>query len=182
MEEKHRQLVHASFGIGSALLLTLLDKELSIIVMAIVLLSLCALSTLRSLGWKSSFLNFFLERFERRKVQPLHGAISFAAGALLVISMMSKEYAIVSLLILGVGDALSTVFGVNGKKKLFWNEEKTWAGTLAFVLSTAPIAFALLGFKGIAFAVVMGLVESLPLQVNDNLALPVTAITLSLVI
>lgn len=102
--------------------------------------------------------------------------------------------------VLAVGDCFSNLFGRRyGKVKLPWNRQKSWAGTLGFLVTAFPAAFGLLwltqhhapGQSFLSFwidraqagpyelpmmlaitfagAAVAAVVESLPIPLDDNL-------------
>ncbi|HHT9138440.1 MAG TPA: DUF92 domain-containing protein [Candidatus Wunengus sp. YC60] len=104
--------------------------------------------------------------------------------------------------IMSLGDGCSNIFGKTyGKRKLPWNSEKSWVGSAAFVffgglgaailmwwvnLSQSPVQiiqgqvqtpltwsyFLICGFLA---ALAAAGVESLPLKINDNITVPLTA-------
>jgi len=104
--------------------------------------------------------------------------------------------------IMSLGDGCSNIFGkAYGKRKLPWNPEKSWAGSAAFVLFGGLGAAILMWWVNLgqapaqiiqgqmqttltcsyffvpAFlaAFVAAGVESLPLKINDNITVPLTA-------
>ncbi len=92
-------------------------------------------------------------------------------------------------MILAVGDGMATLAGMTmGGRKLPWNSEKSVAGSLAFVAFGTLAALGAWLFVGadrityfspfviVASAVfVAAIVESLPLNVDDNLTIPVAS-------
>lgn len=104
--------------------------------------------------------------------------------------------------IMSLGDGCSNIFGrTYGKRKLPWNPQKSWIGSAAFVLfgglgaailmwwvnlSQSPLqimqgqmqtSLTWSYFLGCGFlaALVAAGVESLPLKINDNITVPLTA-------
>lgn len=91
--------------------------------------------------------------------------------------------------ILAFGDGMAALVGMAfGRVKLPWNPDKSWAGTLAYVVfGTAAAAVLLLwttpGRYEVGFAVTVclaasvlaGLLESLPQGLDDNLGVPLVA-------
>ena len=94
--------------------------------------------------------------------------------------------------VLAFGDAAATLFGMALKGlRIHWNPDKTWAGWLGFVVVGSPLSalwFCLVAgiplgearwrtvlVTGFAAALLAGLVETLPGQVDDNLAVPLMA-------
>lgn len=104
--------------------------------------------------------------------------------------------------IMSIGDGCSNIFGkMYGKRKLPWNPEKSWIGSAAFVtfggLGAAvlmwwvslgqsptqtmlwhmqpPLAWSYFLICGFLTALMAAAVESLPLKINDNITVPLTA-------
>lgn len=95
--------------------------------------------------------------------------------------------------ILGAGDAASNLVGRRlGTARLPWNCGKSWAGTAAFLLAAAPVAFLLMrwndgawpggepGFPALATAALAGAaagaaVETIPWRIDDNLTVAASA-------
>jgi dolichol kinase len=59
-----------------------------------------------------------------------------------------------------------------------YNKRKTVAGTLAFLVATAIPGIIILGLWGIPIAIILTLVESVDLPVDDNVALPIATVIL----
>jgi uncharacterized protein (TIGR00297 family) len=93
--------------------------------------------------------------------------------------------------ILAFGDAFGALFGMFlGGPRLPWNRGKTWAGLLGFLIVGGATSYFMVGwvslgdsswrgpwFLFICFlaAVVAGIVETLPGQMDDNLTVPLAA-------
>lgn len=133
----------------------------------------------------SSLINFF-ERPDERTRFPGRGALFFTAGVLLVIELFPKDVAIVSILILAVGDSVSHIIGryFGRTKNPFLETEKLLEGTLAGSLVAFPIAvlFApsipwwhiLLACFGAMFVEAIEL-EANKREVDDNIIVPLAA-------
>lgn len=99
------------------------------------------------------------------------------------------EFACVVIAVLAVGDGSAYIFGRwLGKTPLPWNAQKTWMGTLGFVLCAAPVAALAywiearpevsLGLAiacGSAAAIAGAIAESAPSKITDNLRVGVAA-------
>jgi dolichol kinase len=84
--------------------------------------------------------------------------------------------------IIAFGDGSATLFGLLvGKRKLPWNEQKSWVGSAAFILGGIPMASFIYwagsiphpslvqaGLCAGVSVLVAALVESLPIRLNDN--------------
>lgn len=120
-------------------------------------------------------------------------AISYPATIILSLLLFRShtEFTSVVVCVLAFGDGCAYFAGKYlGKRKLPWNSHKTWLGTFAFVICSAPIAalaFWLearnpaatwpLAFACAGAAAVCGAIaESWPTRVNDNLRVGLTAL------
>jgi dolichol kinase len=115
-------------------------------------------------------------RFERPGVTPGYGALSIAAGVLAILTLLpdaSQIYA--SLIILGFGDAASTLVGRRSRKKLPYNKRKTIGGTLAFLVFSLP-AILYAGPSAIIVCLAAALMEGTDLGVDDNLTVPLACV------
>jgi len=116
------------------------------------------------------------------------GATSYFA-ALLVIAIFQPAWVVgLAWATLAFGDGAATLIGTMfSSSRLPWNQNKTWVGSIAFFVA-ATIAGCIvlpwlhegLPFDAIALIVVTvaaitALVESLPLRLNDNISVPITA-------
>ncbi len=119
------------------------------------------------------------ENLERPSIQALLGNIGILISFLLL-----GKLAVVSVVILAVGDALSTLVGRTiGKNPIFYNSKKTWEGSLAFFLGSFFALWIFLDFKvALLFSLVCAFVESLPLPVDDNLSVPLSSSLLGVLV
>jgi dolichol kinase len=113
--------------------------------------------------------------FERESAETNYmGAILFflAIGAILLI--FPFKIAILSIIVLSVGDSLSTLVGVHfGKHRTKINPKKSWEGTVGGFL--AALAVCLLFTNPPAALVAAGIgmfMELMPIRINDNLLMP----------
>ncbi len=121
------------------------------------------------------FLIVHLERkknLDRPGIQALYANLGIFTSYLLF-----GELSTIGVLVLAVGDSLSTLVGkLLGKTPIFFNPNKSWEGTLSFFLGTFPVLCLLSDPRGaLTVSVLSALTEALPLTVDDNLTLPVTA-------
>ena len=110
------------------------------------------------------------ENLERPGIQALYANL----GVLISFLLFGKLSAF-GVLILAVGDSLSTLVGRSfGRNPIFFNTSKSWEGTMAFFLSTY---FVTLPFLSLEDALLLGLVTSLTeafrTGLDDNLTLPI---------
>ena len=118
-------------------------------------------------------------------------ALSYPATILvtLVLFRGHAEFACVVVVVLAFGDGSAYIGGkLFGRRRLPWNADKSWAGTLSFFLVAAPIAalaywvearpaapLTLAILCGAAAAVAGAVAESLPMRLTDNLRVGVAA-------
>ncbi len=116
-----------------------------------------------------------LDKFGRPKEYKYLGAMTFFLGASVVLYFFPAETAVLSIVVLSVGDSLSTLVGVNfGRHALFCNPKKTWEGFLAGLVGsfmacmflTSPLTAFIASFAGSS-------IEVYPDNLNDNLTIPV---------
>lgn len=77
-----------------------------------------------------------------------------------------------------ISDLMTSQFGIRfGKNHTSWNQNKTWEGTLAGVISTFLISFLFVGFFwALIFTIIFLLLDILtnqPFNVSDNLLIPI---------
>lgn len=183
--ESARQWVHLGSGAFALLLRTLTWRQAALL--AVVALAFNAIALPRLGG--------------RRLYRPADQARGFPLGILLYpISVLllivffreRLDLAAAAWAILACGDGAATLAGrALESRPLPWNPDKSVAGTTAFVvfgaaagvslalwtrpsISPAPtVAFAIVA--PIAAAIAAGLVESIPVRLDDNLSVPFTA-------
>jgi len=125
----------------------------------------------------------FYRRFEKKYSK---GGI-FYFLVLFVLALIFPPYIVaVSWAILALGDGMATLLGDYFKaKELFWNKDKTYAGSLAFIIFGTLGAFVMLkwmlpGLSGsfsiaLKTTLVAAVVESLPLKINDNVTVALSS-------
>ncbi len=95
--------------------------------------------------------------------------------------------------IMALGDGIATIAGNEfGKNKIWWNHKKSLVGSLAFFIFSAiglAVVFWWFGvtdfgfYKVLFVALIMSLLESLPIRINDNVSIPLaSAVLLSILI
>ena len=132
---------------------------------------------------------------DRREVLrgPLYYGIIFVL--LTIIYWKSSPIGIIALMLMCGGDGLADIFGRKwGKKKVFWNTGKSWAGSFGMLLGgwslsifviwiytemgifSNPLQYYLMPITFIAFTGT--LVESLPIKDIDNITVTLSAVIL----
>jgi dolichol kinase len=183
--EVKRQLIH-----GSGISLALLIKEgyrvfggwhVPAVSLAIATCLGYGLSYLHLKGVSLPILSSIINETEREKDRefPGRGALRFFIGAFFTILIFRNHPEIVagSIIVLALGDSLSTLVGVAyGRHKIFYNKEKSIEGSIGGILAAFIGLLLLTQFPPTiaAIASIVGLVtESLPLDVDDNLTVPI---------
>jgi dolichol kinase len=118
----------------------------------------------------------WIKNVGREGENPGEGALYNALGILFAIGILRGDVAaaISVILILALGDGLATFVGTKyGKHKLPWNRNKSLEGTIGFVAGAMCALFIMPVPATIFIAVLAAFIESLPIKVNDNIALPV---------
>lgn len=110
------------------------------------------------------------------------GIVMYPLVVLILVSMFPLYIAAGGWAILAVGDSLSNIVGRHfGKQKLVWNRDKSYLGSSAFILSSIPscafflwwvkpqLAIVALAILAIASSVIGGILETLPVKIDDNI-------------
>ena len=103
--------------------------------------------------------------------------IAFTLGITLSLLFFPPSIAYTSITVLTLGDSFANIFGkVFGKTPLPFNRKKTFEGTICgFVCAFFGSILFVNPMKALVAVTVGMLVESLPLHIDDNLAIPLSA-------
>ncbi len=125
-----------------------------------------------------------LSKFERKDVDFGVGAVHIAAGLAILLGFADFRLALFGVFALFFADALATLSGISfyRSNKLPYNRRKTVAGTTAFFVATVIPGALLLGPLGVGLSVILTLVESIDLPMDDNVAIPVVTTVLGLLL
>ena len=128
-------------------------------------------------GMASLFQRHFFGKVLREEEKPTFmGSTYFLFSTLLSVLFFPKPVAIASLLILILSDTAAALVGKGiGKTPLFG---KTLEGSSAFLLTSLLIVWCYPGLdrcSGMLAAIGATLIELLPIRLNDNLTIPLTA-------
>jgi uncharacterized protein (TIGR00297 family) len=181
--ETARQLVHMSMG-GFALLLRWLVWWQAVVLAAAAL----------------AFNVFVLPSIAKGLYRPgdhqrpLHGILLYPLSVLLLLLLFPRHLDIVAAAwgILAIGDGIATIAGrAIGGPRWAWNREKTVAGSVAFAVAggatalflwiwcrpplLTPLPLYLVVFVPIAAAFVAAAVETIPIGLDDNLSVALSA-------
>ncbi|MCK5040117.1 MAG: CTP--2,3-di-O-geranylgeranyl-sn-glycero-1-phosphate cytidyltransferase [Candidatus Aenigmarchaeota archaeon] len=180
--ELMRKLIHMN-ALFIVLLYEFFGKQITLIVLMIALVIALEAEYLRiEHGVK---IPFFDATYRKKERKTLAGHVYFEIGAILVISVFSKEVAIMSILMAVFGDASAAIFGrAYGKHFIPGLKNKATEGVFAefvadmlagmiylwlFVGAISPTWWVIL----IAMATVATIVETISGRLDDNLIVPV---------
>jgi len=134
--------------------------------------------------FEEKFINKFLYKISERTGKIFLPIFYFFLGILFSLIFFGPQIAVFSVIALTIGDSMSTIVGKQfGRRKLFYNKDKTNVGTIACFLATAAAVYVFLYFFPagqilpnlftliILTAGVAAIVESLPF-LNDNISIP----------
>ncbi|PIU62313.1 hypothetical protein COS83_02610 [archaeon CG07_land_8_20_14_0_80_38_8] len=170
MKELKRQLWHALFGVIIAYFIL---NSSPILFQSVTITTLIALYYLRYLLQRKYRIPVVEELLSNigRKNELGDGSFYFLFGALIASLFFQQEVAAVSVLVLGVSDAVATIIGFYfGKIKIYG--KKTFEGTAAFFISCFIIVNYYYGFiPGLIASLILAPVELIG-GFNDNIVIP----------
>lgn len=178
--EVRRQLFHLVLGSAIALAVWFLKPLFGSLILLPLAAAVVILLLLPKLAPKLHASNHLLRHFERRrdiKRFPYKGAVFYGIGIFFPILLLQVELACLIIVILSVGDAMSTLVGkFHGKMKV---GDKTLEGTLAFFVFGVLgclLFLTLIGRMDLAKTALgltlAGALVELQSMVDDNLAVP----------
>ena len=177
-----RQLYHSLSGLVLVFVISYLDKPADVYLTLILLFSAIIIETARLYlpGINRMFIHYFgiLMRSEERH-NPT-GTLYYLLGALVALLLFPKEIVLFSMTVLAVGDPAAYIIGSNFGR--FRIGKKSIEGSLAFFTASLIAGFLLrnlwddLSFTAMITGAMTGtVVELVPIKINDNLTIPVTA-------
>jgi len=188
-KETRRQIIHFS-GIASVFFVLYFGKFVTGAGALIISAGLFALSFYvkmkNEIRKKLPFRIKFLENLEDSFHQLLDsveretsgvkymGAILFFFGIGFSLLVFPLKIAILSVIVVSVGDSLSTLVGVHwGRHKTKINPKKSWEGTLGGFLGAFVVCLIFTNLWMAIIAAGVGMImELLPVRINDNLLIP----------
>lgn len=116
----------------------------------------------------------YLMSFERKGTEPFIGVIMFLTGIGISLFLF-PQYAALSIVVLSVGDSISTLIGVHkGHHKIHYNKDKSYQGLVSGFLAASAACMLFAPWQTAVIAGASGLIiESLPLKIDDNVSVPV---------
>lgn len=181
--ELRRKLLHSIFGLFLISILFYFNRIILIIFLSLLLLFGSAIIVWMQQGNRIPIIDWFEETFERKNIRfPGYGAFWYVVGTLLLALSLNNAYEIAAgIVTLALGDSAATIFGIRGTHPLPYNRRKTIEGFFAFLIFSF-FSCLLVGWSGVALAFLTAVAESLPVPVDDNLVISITAVFFFIII
>lgn len=178
--ESARQTFHLGVGMIAIFLSYIFQKNILAAVLFIIFLTGLIIS-ITSKKKDMAFVTFMLKLFDRAedtRFLPGKGALTLTLGCFLAFFMFHINIARASIIILTLGDSLSTIIGKRwGKRKAPFHKSKTWLGLISGIIIAwvgssffVPLHIALVGS-------VVGMTSELleTKMLDDNILISVTS-------
>ncbi len=177
--ELKRKLIQIAFGLAVLAIASAWGIQPAALLVAGCLFIGLVLFHLKSTGVRIPLVDLLLVRLERADAPPGLGALTFVSGLLFSLTMLPPTLALTSVLLLSLSDSVASLAGRGAPHRLPHNPQKSYAGSLAFVLFGVP-AYLLAGLPGVWMVLAAAVLESLPLSFDDNLLIPLSGIAVML--
>lgn len=181
--EPLRKVAHVGGGLALLALGVLLGREAVVNASALAFVTGLLLSQAALLGLIPLPLRKLFDLLSGGEHPPARGGLCFFASVIALFTFAhSTEFALAVLGIMTVGDGLAAFVGKNGRHKIPWNKSKTLEGLGAFVFGGCAVAYLFVGaLPALLYAVILGVVETLDVGVDDNILIPVSALAVKAV-
>lgn len=176
--EIRRQLFHVFLGLAIVSLVNhdwIDSHDLFWILVAGILISWISVrQRLPIIGW-------FLDKFERKQVRPGKGAITYFIGMILALELFPLDVAFSAIIILALGDGVSSLVGPFGHLKTKLSDKKLFEGTVAGAIFGGVGAMVFVApFEAFVGATVAMIFEAMEIRfnqklLNDNVTVPLVA-------
>ena len=191
MEKKKFEIRRKIFHIflGTIIVLLLMFDIFNSWSLFLIIIIGCILS-LVSTQIKIPGIYWFIKKFEREDIIdrfPGKGILFFFIGCLLVLRLFDKNIALASIMILALGDSVSSLIGQNFGKH-FINSTKTIEGVIVGVIAASWMASFFVSIPQAFFGSLVAMaVEAVELKigesnVDDNIIIPIVAGTVMFLI
>ncbi|MEW6528533.1 MAG: hypothetical protein AB1391_01445 [Candidatus Micrarchaeota archaeon] len=172
--EINRKILHIFSGVILLIFLLVFGRTAFMVLLILMLIAGAMIINMLFIGWKFLFSDWFIRNFERPEIKfPGYSTAWYLAGLLIATSVLHSQNEIAAVICaLAFGDGFSTLFGARGKIKLFYNTNKTLEGVGIFAAATIS-AIIFIGWIAIPFAIIIAILESIPLKIDDNFSVPV---------
>lgn len=119
--------------------------------------------------YKRNWISRIIYSLERRNTALGHGALWLAMGSLVAASFLNAPSIIIIFAAMFIGDSVATIVGVStDTPRLPYNKKKSIGGSAAYFLSTALIAYPVVGPISFLVGFVAAGIESIPWKLDDN--------------
>jgi len=180
--EIKRKLIHLIVGL---IIVVFIDLGIITELVLGIIFILGLLTSVASKKFKIPIIYNILEKVDRKKdlrSLPGSGALFFVAGCFLSVFLFEKNIALGSIMILTIGDAVSSLIGIHfGSIEHPLNKKKLIEGTIAGIVLAFLGTLLFLNYKEALFASVLGMIaESIEIRydkfsLNDNITVPLVA-------
>ncbi len=177
-----RRVFHAAAGLALAFFIFWMGKEKGLILIGALFLFTILMEILRLqvAGVNKVLVGLVGSMLKDAEIRHPTGVGYFLGGALLCLLLFELEVTLASIVILSVGDPTAAMIGRRwGRVRI---GKKSVEGTIGFLASAMTAGIVLQGFwPGLSMttfsmgALTGAMVELLPLNIDDNLLLPLTA-------
>ena len=172
MDEVARKVVHLTFGLGIAVLILYLPRDIVLGVIALAVLSGCILSDALSRGYYVPLVSALVDRLERRNVMPGKGALYFATSTLVSLIFFPTTIVVPAIVALAVLDSVATLVGLHFGKRRIWGRKTLEGSAGGTAAAFATLMFVLPLNLAFFVALAAGVLE-LFTPVDDNLIIPI---------
>lgn len=172
MDEIARKILHIVFGIGIAALIFFCGKDLSIILLSVILLVGFILSDALSRGYEIPLISPIVDSVERPGVFPGQGAILFFVSSLVCLVLFPFSVVVPAILALAIADGISTIAGLRYGRTRIHNGKSVEGASAGFMATALVLLFVLPPFPAILSAAAASATEAL-CPVDDNIVIPV---------
>jgi len=177
--EIFRKIVHILFGIA---IIAAIKFEILQVFSLFILLALSIVLSFIAAQWKPKILVKFLDAFGRKESIPGKGFITYLIGSILAIKLFPQDIAFASIMVLALGDGLSTITGIAlGRTKTFLSNRKLLEGTLiGIVVGALGASYFVEAPEAIVAAIIAMGLEATEIKLNnkllsDNILVPLAA-------
>ena len=183
MKHLGRKIYHLTGGLGLLSLYYLLGRDYALFFYAalFVVVLCCDLIRLKIPSANNFILKNFPSFIRESEAHKLTGTPAYVLGIGLTLYFYRTDLAALAICFLAFGDVAATTVGERyGKTKI---GPKSLEGSIAFVTASVAAGFLLLlaGVIAVPFwiiligAIIAACIELLPIQINDNLVIPLAA-------
>ena len=177
--ELKRKTIHLSCALLPFMYYVYLDREQIIVLCSIISILFIIAEFLR---FKHSQSGLIFERIffpllrEKEKKQHITGATYLFISATITFIIFRKEIAVPAVLILTISDSFAAIVGKMTVSAKFFH--KSLAGSITFLVVSLCILYLFipeLGWFSLMVAVLLTVIEALPVSINDNLLISLSA-------